>query len=531
MIRILVADELAAEGLDMLKAAEGVSFDVRPGLKPEELKEAVGQYDGMIIRSKPDKAAVSLALSKPGKLKAIARAGVGVDNVDLPVATAAGILVMNTPDANTISAAEHTVALMMALSRDIHRACAALKAGKWDRKSFIGQELSGKTLGVIGLGRIGRAVAERGAGLKMNVIGFDPFFSGKPPSYIRKQVEKIDELLAESDFITIHVPGGAETKGFLGKAELAKCKKGVCLLNVARGGVIDETALAEAIAAGHVAGAGLDVFVKEPPEDRRLIDLPQVLCTPHLGASTVEAQTAVSTEAVAAILGYLKKGEIRGAVNLPARDFEVPAELRPYVDLAGRMGKLLSPLCAEGVRSITFTYKGGLAGKPTGALTGNFTAALLQPYISTNLNMVNVLATAKQRGIAVSETEAPGDDGIATSMGALVTVGNETHSIAGSVFGDRTGRILSIDGYPMEMKPRGNMVLLFNRDQPGVIGTVGTIFGKHKVNIAEMTISRLGERALMVLNIDSPAGKDATDELAATPAILLVRQVALPAQS
>lgn len=527
MIRILVADDIAPEGIALLKAAEGVTFDVRVKQTPEALAGMVGEYDGMIIRSGVTVTAAVLA--KPGRLKAIARAGVGVDNVDVPAATAAGVLVMNTPDANTISAAEHTIALMMAVSRDLYRACAALKAGRWDRKSFIGQELRDKTLGVIGLGRIGRAVAERAAGLKMNVVGFDKFFAGSPPAYVRKIVHKLDDLLAESDFITVHTPGGADTKGMLGAAELAKCKKGVVILNVARGGVVDEHALAEAVKSGHVGGVGVDVFVKEPPEDRTLIELPLVLATPHLGASTIEAQTAVSTEAVAALLGYLRKGEIRGAVNLPADKYEVPAELRPYVDLAGRMGQLISPLCAAGITGVSMTYRGTLAGKPTATLTGVFAAAVLQPYFSTNLNVVNVAGTAKQRGIAVSETEADADDPVQTAMEAVVTLTDGTsHSISAAVFRDGAGRILTIDGYPMEMKPRGQMVLIFNRDQPGVIGLVGTIFGKHRVNIAEMTISRLGDRALMVLNIDSPAGKEALDELAASGPILMVKEVALP---
>jgi D-3-phosphoglycerate dehydrogenase len=528
-LKILIADKIAPEGLEMLKAAasQGVSYDVKAGLTAEQLAETAGQYDAMVIRSKPDKAAVSAALAKPGKLRAIARAGVGVDNVDLAAATTAGILVMNTPDANTVSAAEHTIALMMALSRNVFHACSAMKSGRWDREKFVGQELQGKTLGVIGLGRIGRAVAERAYGLKMNVLGFDKFFSGSPPAYVKKIVS-FEELLAGSDFITIHVPGGGDTKHLIGKAELAKTKKGVCILNVARGGVIDEAALAEAIKSGHVAGAGVDVFVKEPPEDRTLVDLPQVLCTPHLGASTVEAQTAVSTEAVSAVLGYLVKGEVRGAVNLPGGGFDLPAELRPYFDLAGRMGKLLSPLCANGVKAVAVTYKGGLAGRPTGALTGNFASSLLQPYFSNTLNLVNIAATLKQRGIALTERDDSADDVIATAMEASVTAGDGTvHSIAGAVFRDGTGRILAIDGYPMEMKPRGRMVLLFNRDQPGVIGTVGTIFGKHRVNIAEMTISRLGERALMVLNIDNP-GPEALAELSSQPPILMIKEVVLP---
>jgi D-3-phosphoglycerate dehydrogenase len=337
--------------------------------------------------------------------------------------------------------------------------------------------------------------------------------------------------LPHVDYITVHTPLSPETKGIINRDALAKCRKGVFLMNVARGGIIDEAALAEAIKSGHVAGAGLDVFNEEPPKDRTLIVLPQVLCTPHLGASTVEAQTAVSTEAVAALLGYLKRGEIRGAVNLPARDFEVPPELRPYVDLAGRMGRLLSPLCVQGVKKMEITYRGQLADKPTAGLTGTFAATLLQPYFSTNLNVVNVGLIARERGIGVSETKTAAEDVISTSMEALVHVDGETHTIAGTVFRGRSGRIISIDGYPMEMKPAGNMVLLFNRDQPGVIGRVGTIFGRHKVNIAEMTISRLGERALMVLNIDSPAGKPALDELSAEPAVMMIREVALPAEA
>ncbi len=526
-MKILVADKLAQAGLDRLAAA-GIEFDVKPGLDEAGLAAIVGQYEGMLIRSGVK--ITAKVLENPGKLRAIARAGVGVDNVDLVAATQRGILVMNTPDANTISTAEHTMGMLLAMARRIPEAHASMKAGQWEKSKFMGTQLAGKTLGIIGFGRIGRAVAVRALSFDMKVIAYDPFFTAETAIDGKVTIVKtLDELLTESDFITIHAKGTPETKGMLGAPQFEKCKKGVRIVNCARGTIIDEAALAEALRSGKVAAAAVDVFSKEPVENNPLTTAPNIVLTPHLGASTDEAQLAVSLDAVDVLLNYLLRDEIRWAVNAGGMPGQLSARDKAYLDLARRMGAILAPLCGGGIEKLTLTTH-GQALEPVGAtLARQLLIELLAPHFSARLNLINVDEFARQRGITVSHAAATRSDTVTDNVVAAVETKTGPHSIEGTVFVDGLPRILAIDGYRMDMVPEGPMIIVNNHDEPGVIGLVGTTFGQHKVNIADMALSRQNNTALMVLKIDEPPPQAAIDALAAkSPPIKLVRTVTLP---
>src|SRR5688500_2265790 len=503
-MRILVADKLAEEGLEFLKSS-GAEFDVKVGLSDDELAAAVGSYDAMIVRSAPKKAAISKALQNPGKLKAIARAGVGVDNIDLDAATGKGILVLNTAEASTLSTAEHALALMMALARKIPAANQSLKSGdlEWKKRSvYQGTQLAGKTLGVVGLGRIGRTVASRAVAMEMNVLGFDPYFNA--PTALDgkvKLVRDFDEFLSQLDVITFHVPGGEGTRHLLNRERLmgGKCKPNLLVVNDARGEVLDEVALAEALREKKIAGAAIDVFEKEPPaKDHPLFGVENVVLTPHLGASTDEAQTAVSVEACKSIVAYLKSGEIRGAVNAGGIKLDLPADEAPFAKLASRIGALLAGYCECGYKNITLRASGTRAPKLMNTLLRLATVELLRPHLGAgSVNVINVEHLARQRGIELVQVHEPAPPaGLVGDVLGLRAEGPNTSGesvssrILGTVYADALPRVLRIDGYQMDMIPEGNMVLIQNKDQPGVIGTVGTTFGDASVNIADMVISR-----------------------------------------
>lgn len=528
-IRVLAADKLAQEGLALLQADEQIQVDVKVGLSEEQLAEVVGQYDGLVIRSGAKVTAKVLA--NPGRLKAIARAGVGVDNVDIAVATAAGILVMNTPDANTLSTAELTLALMLSMLRQIPGACASLKKGEWERTKYTGRQVAGKTLGVLGLGRVGTAVAQRALAMKMNVIGFDPFVTGTAPLEGRVRLaSSLAEMLPEVDVLTVHTPLTDQTRAIIGKKELATMKDGVYILNVARGGIIDEDALYEALKSGKLAGAAVDVFEEEPPKDkdRRLIELDNVVCTPHLGASTIEAQKAVSIEAAQIMLDYLKKGEIHSAVNVAGLPASLSPRDRAYIDLAERMGTLLSPLCSGGVEEVTVSTQGAGATE-IGPMLGRYLlVGLLQPFFDIRLNLINIPEIAQERGIMLRNvaTRSSADDQDKVTL--IVKTPSGYHEIEGVLGQNGLPRILGIDSYRMDMIPGGPMLLILNDDQPGVIGLVGTTLGQQCVNIADMTLSRQNKHALMVLKIDEPAPQSAIDALMKhSPPIQMVKAVTL----
>ncbi|MCG3180102.1 MAG: D-3-phosphoglycerate dehydrogenase [Phycisphaerae bacterium] len=534
MPRILVSDKLAEEGLALLRQYPDIELTVKTGLDEDALAAEIGHYDGLIIRS--GSKVTAKVLAKSGKLRAIARAGVGVDNVDLKAATDRGVLVMNTPDANTLSTAEHTIALLCALSRHVVAACQSLRAGQWERNKFTGVQLAGKTLGIIGLGRVGKAVAARALGLQMQVIGYDPFVTATELLDGQvKVVKSVDELLAAADYITLHTPKTAQTANILNAEALAKCRKGVRIINCARGGLVDEAALAEAIKAGHVAGAAFDVFPSEPPPaDNPLLALPQVVVTPHLGASTTEAQLAVSVEACEAMIAYLARGQVSNAVNLGPIKLDLSTRGKQFADLAERMGGLVAPLAVGGVKRIEVTVQSEQLSGVAGTLARLLAVALLRPHRDTPVNVVNIAQILDQYGIAVSETTrsagAGGESAQPDRLDAVITCGDGRKlTVAGTVLADGLPRIREINGYSMDMVPAASMVLLFNQDKPGVIGMVGNAFGKHNVNIADMTISGRAGRAIMVLRVDGEPAAALLKELAdAKPVIEEVHLVALP---
>jgi D-3-phosphoglycerate dehydrogenase len=539
-MRILVADKLAEEGLDFLKQS-GMEFDTKIGLKEDELAATIGQYDAMVVRSGVK--ATAKVLANPGKLKAIARAGVGVDNIDLDAATSKGILVLNTAEASTLSTAEHALALMMSLARKIPAAHQSLRSGQleWKKRSqYQGTQLAGKTLGVVGLGRIGRTVASRAIAMEMNVLGFDPYFNA--PTALDgkvKMVKDFDEFLSQLDVITFHVPGGEGTKHLLNRERLFnKCKPNLLVVNDARGEVVDEFALAEALKEKKIAGAALDVYQQEPPvKDHPLFGLDNVVLTPHLGASTDEAQTAVSVDACKAIVAYLKNGEIRGAVNAGGIRLDLPPDEAPLAKLAARIGTLLAGYCECGYKTITLRASGTRAPKLMNTLLRLAAVELLKPHLGEgSVNVINVEHQARQRGISLVQVHEPGPP--AGLVGDIVGVrvdgtDGASHRILGTVYADGLPRVLRVDGYNMDMVPEGHVVLLQNRDQPGVIGTVGTSFGDAGVNIADMVISREFDKdgnatALMVIKTDSAPPDALLNRLRARPNILRVKSLVLP---
>lgn len=541
-MRILVADKLAEEGLEFLKQS-GAGFDVKVGLKEDELAAAVADYDALIVRSGAKVTAKVLA--NPGKLKAIARAGVGVDNIDLPAATEKGILVLNTAEASTLSTAEHALALMMSLARKIPVANQAIKSGAlsgkddWKKRTtFQGTQLAGKTLGVVGLGRIGRTVATRALAMEMNVIGFDPYFT-QPTALDGKvlMVRDFDQFLRQIDVITFHVPGGEGTRHLLNRERLFNvAKPNLLVVNDSRGEVVDEMALADALKEKKVGGAALDVFATEPPmKDHPLFGLDNVVLTPHLGASTDEAQTAVSVEACKAIVAYLKSGEIRGAVNAGGLKLDLPPEEMAFAKLAQRIGALLAGYHEGGYKTITLRASGPRAPKHMATLLRLAAVELLRPHLNDPVNVINVEHQAKSRGIdlvAIAENSPP-QGLVGDVIGIRVDAASgESNRILGTVYADNLPRIVRVDNFSMDMVPEGQMVMIVNKDQPGIIGVVGSTFGDAQVNIADMVISRDqrpdGAIALMVLKTDQPAPDSLLNRLRARPGILRVKPVALP---
>jgi D-3-phosphoglycerate dehydrogenase / 2-oxoglutarate reductase len=529
MPRVLIADKLESAGVELLRDA-GIEVETRLGLKGDELAAALREFDACIVRSQPKITAE--CLENPGKLRAIARAGVGVDNIDVPAATRCGVVVMNTPGGNTVSAAEHTIALLLALARRVPAADAVMKAGGWDRNKFVGTQAAGKTLGVIGLGRIGREVARRAKGLDMDVIALDPFVTAAKAAELGYEVAaSLDELLPKVDFLTIHVPLSNETKSLIGARELGLMKKSARVLNVARGGIVDERALADALAAGTIAGAGVDVFSAEPiAPDNPLLKAPNVVLTPHLGASTIEAQENVAVEAAQLIADFLLRGQVANAVNMAAVNPAELAEVRPYVDLARRLGLLQAQLAHGAIRKASLIYKGELASKKTRLLTAAFTAGLLEYRLSAGVNLVNAEVLARERGIEIAESSNPKKGDFATLLHSEVETEQGTTIAAGTLFGDQYVRLVQLGPFRLEGYLDGVLLVFTHRDVPGMIGFIGTIFGTHKVNIAQMTVGRQtqGGEAIGILNLDSPPPEAAVNEVKAHPHISNVTVVRLP---
>ncbi len=529
MPRVLISDKLEAPGLDLLRQA-GLELDNRPGLTGAALQEAFQAADGVIVRS--GTRVTAELLENPGKLRAVVRAGVGVDNIDVAAATRRGIVVMNTPGGNTVSTAEHTITMLMALARHIPAADASVRQGKWERGKFVGTQLAGKTLAVVGLGRIGREVARRAAGLDMKVVGFDPFLAPDRAAQLGiESVGGLPELLPRCDFLTVHTPLTDETRNLIGARELALVKKGVRVLNCARGGIINEEALADALRSGQVAGAALDVFVQEPPPaDHPLVKLPNVVMTPHLGASTVEAQTSVALEAAQLLVDFLTRGVVQFAVNMAAVDRTELEELRLYVDLARRLGLLHAQMDHGAIRRAQLSYRGEVARRSTRLITAAFTAGLLESHLAQNVNIVNAELMARERGIEIVEQTSPKKGDFGTLIKAEVQTDKKGYTAAGTLFGNQYLRLVQLGPYHLDTFMDGVMLIFTHRDVPGLIGYIGTIFGKHQVNIAQMTVGRqmAGGEAIAVLNLDSQPPEQAIEEVRSHPQISSVSVVKLP---
>jgi D-3-phosphoglycerate dehydrogenase len=529
MPRVLISDKLESPGLDLLRQA-GIELDERHGLKGPALQEALRAADGVIVRS--GTTVTAELLETPGKLRAVVRAGVGVDNIDVAAATRRGIVVMNTPGGNTVSTAEHTITLLMALARGVPAADASVRQGKWERSKFVGTQLAGKTLGVVGLGRIGREVARRAIGLDMKVVGLDPFLAPDRAAQLGiESVPDLDALLPRCDFFTVHVPGGPETRDLIGAAQLARLPKGARVLNGARGGIINEQALVEALQSGHLAGAALDVFAQEPPPaDHPLLKLPNVVLTPHLGASTVEAQTSVAREAAQLLIDFLTRGVVQFAVNMAAVDRTELQELRLYVDMARRLGLLHAQMDHGAIRRAELKYQGEVARRSTKLVTAAFAAGLLESRLAENVNIVNAELLARERGIEIVEQTSPRKGDFSTLIRAEVTTDKKTYTAAATLFGNQYLRVVQLGPFHLDTFMDGIMLIFTHRDVPGLIGYIGTIFGRHGVNIAQMTVGRRqpGGEAIAVLNLDSPPPEEALKEVRGHPQISSLSVVKLP---
>jgi D-3-phosphoglycerate dehydrogenase / 2-oxoglutarate reductase len=528
--KILVTDEVSDGGLQPLRDA-GFVIEKRVALNPGELREALSGCAGLVVRSET-KVTSELMDSVPG-LRVVGRAGVGVDNIDVPAATARGIVVMNAPDGNTITTAEHTIALLIALARRVPQANSSLKSGQWDRKSFIGVELQGKTLGVVGMGRIGRTVASRARAFGMRIVAFDPFISPEQSGNAEIELASLDDVFSRADFLTVHTPLTAETRGIIGRDAFARMKKGVRVINCARGGLVDEEALYEAIKSGIVAGAALDVFAQEPPSpDHPLLLLDEVIVTPHLGASTTEAQEGVAFTVAEQMRDFLLTGALRGAVNVPSLGTKELAVLRPYMELAEKLGRFQAQLVDSAVRQVKLELSGEMVELNAAPVTRSFLAGLLRD-VSARVNAVNAFLIAEERGISVTTSYFRAGSDFVPSVRTHVLSNIAEQSLAGTVFGfgeqAREGRITEIDGFHIEAIPHGHMLVMRNRDVPGVIGRVGTILGERGVNISRFHLGRRerGGEAMAVVEIDAPVDNETLQALRSFGDVLSAQPIEL----
>ncbi len=504
-MKILVSDALGQGGMDILRKEKNIQVDEKVGLKPDELKKIIGEYDAILIRSATKLTADIIEAGK--KLRVIGRAGVGVDNVDLEAATKRGIIVMNTPEGNTISTAELSFSMLMAVARNIPQADAHVKKGEWKRNKFQGSELNGKTLGVVGFGRIGREVAKRASAFNMKVMVFDPFISKEAVKEYPVEFVDVPTLLKNSDFITFHTPLTKETKNLLNKETFKLCKKGMRIVNCARGGIVDEAALAEALQSGQIAGAAFDVFVTEPPApDNPLLKLPQFICTPHLGAVTQEAQENVAVDVAIQVIDALNDRAIKNAVNMPNLDPDTLKGLKPWLVLAEKIGALYPQLFDGSIKKVGIRYGGDPARFKTAPLTIAILKGLLTPICGDTVNFVNAPAMAKERGITISEGTSNETTDFTNFIDVEVAQGKETHRIMGTLF-NREPRIVRINDFLIDLVPEGWVLFVKNDDLPGVVGTIGTVLGKNGVNIAEMSLGRVGKGkkayAMTAINTDS----------------------------
>ncbi len=527
-MKVLISDSMSSKAVEILKGAPGLESDVITGLPPEELKKKIKDYHGLVVRSATKVTAEIIEAAE--NLKVIGRAGTGVDNIDTEAATKKGIVVMNTPGGNTVTTAEHAIAMMTSLARNIPQATASMKRGEWEKKKFEGTELTGKTLGILGAGNIGGVVATRALGLRMNVIAYDPYISAEAADKLGITLASTDELYAKSDFISIHLPLTGETRGMINADAFKKMKKGVKIINCARGGIVNEADLAEAIKAKLVSGAAFDVFEKEPtPKDNPLLSLDEVILTPHLGASTREAQESVAVAVAGQIADYLTNGTIRNAVNVPSIPAEQLSALGPYISLGEKLGSFQGQLLKAGPTEVTIEYTGDVVDYDVSPITIACIKGLLDQVLDMYVNFVNAPFIAKERGIKIIETKSSRSSDFASSITIKVRTKDEESIIEGALFGKKEPRIVRIGQFYIDAIPEGYLLILNNEDKPGVIGNVGTLLGASNVNIARLHLGRqaVGGKAVSVWSVDTPISKGLIEKILKLPCMISARVVEL----
>ncbi len=526
-MKILVSDNLAESGIERLMAVPSFDVEVNTSLTPEEFRQIIKEYDALVIRSgtKVTREVIEAA----DNLKVIARAGIGLDNVDIEAASKRGIVVMNTPEGNVITTAEHTLAMMLSLTRSIPQAVNSLKSGKWEKKRFRGRELFNKVLGVIGIGRIGRVVAERAMGFKMHVIAYDPYISTEAIHSLGIEGVSFEELLARADYITIHTPMTQETRNILNADAFRKMKQGVYIINCARGGIVNEQDLYDAIRSGIVSGAALDVFAKEPPIGNELLALDQVIATPHLGASTDEAQENVAIAVADQVIDYMLRGTIRNAVNAPNIDGAVLARLRPYLTLSEKLGSVLTQITRGAIEKVSIEYIGEASSLETQPLTYSILKGMLAPILGDMVNFVNVPVHVRERNIKVTESFRSEAEDFTNLISIHVKTSEDHNLVAGTIFGKKDVRMVRINDFRLEAALEGHLLLIYNIDTPGTIGAIGTCLGRHNINISMMDVGQVLEKVqnIIFLRTDTPVPDFVIEELLSMDNVNVVQAIEL----
>lgn len=528
MFKVFVSDPISDLGIQQLHDAEDVVVDKKTGLSEDEIIQIIGDYDALLVRSQTK---VTEKIMEAGKnLKVIGRAGVGVDNIDLEAATKRGIVVINAPDGNTIATCEHTFAMMMSIARNIPQAYKKTVGGEWDRKSFVGVELRNKTLGIIGMGRIGSEVAKRAKAFGMNIVAYDPFLTEDRAEKLGVTLGSVNDVALQADFITVHTPLTNETRHIIGKPQFDMMKKGVRVINCARGGIIDEMALVEAVDQGIVAGAAFDVFEKEPPEaDHPFLNNPKIIVAPHLGASTVEAQENVAIDVSEEVLHILRNEPFKNAVNMPPVAASVLSKLQPYYTLGDKMGSFLAQMIEGAVQEINISFSGELADVDTAPLTRQIVKGVLSYHLGSEVNIVNSMHLAKSREINIVRQKSSAAKGFTNLITLTLKTSKDEKVIAGTLLNGYGARIVQLNQYPIDVAPEGNLLVVSHNDKPGIIGNLGTLLGSQDVNIATMQVGRkvIGGAAIMVLTVDKPVAKETLIELAKLPELMSVKEIIL----
>ena len=523
-MKVLVSDSLSEKGIEILE--KGAEVDVRTGMSPEELKACIGEYDALVVRSQTQ--VTEDVIKAAENLKIIGRAGVGVDNIDVEAATQRGIIVINAPEGNMISAAEHTIAMMMAMSRNIPQANQSMKLGKWERKLFMGVEVRGKTLGVVGLGRIGAEVAKRAQGMEMNILAYDPFISEERAADLGVKLTTVEDIVLNADYITVHTPLTKDTRNLIDKEEFEKARPGVRIINCARGGIINEKALAEAVASGKVAAAAIDVFTSEPPTGSPLLEQDNIILTPHLGASTKEAQVNVAVDVAEQIINFSQGLPVKNAINMPYVKQEVMKVLQPYLPLAEKIGKLAAQLMEGKYERIEVSYSGEIADWDTGPVTVAALKGLLEFAMGSSVNYVNAPVIAKERKIKVVESKSKTTESYSNLIMVNIFNNGKVKTVGGTMVGTNP-RIVQIDEFSIDVLPLGHMIIALHEDHPNIIGPCCMLLGNHDINIAGMQVGRIkaGGTAIMALNVDSEVNEEILNEIRAVKGILNAKMVYL----